>query len=258
MFLRSTCRHLFYYGGLSLSFVYAQTKLSPRQSTTVPHLKLCAAVLSTQAVKPVLEELNIKIEKVTYYTDSKVVLAYIQNETRRFYAYVANRIQTIRKLSASTQWEYVETHCNPADLATRGLSVQNLTETAWLNGPEFLRNPAHREISKVACCLEADDPELRPANACLATKICERRSLDPTKFVRFSHWLSLRRALATLILGIRRYRWKKSRIQKMKSQRAQANANDYPRRSLELLKQAEQIIVKTVQTECFADEILEP
>ena len=30
---------------------------------------------------------------------------------------------------------------------------------------------------------------------------------------------------------------------------------DYPRQSLELLKQAEWIIVKTVQSECFADEI---
>ena len=30
---------------------------------------------------------------------------------------------------------------------------------------------------------------------------------------------------------------------------------DYPRRSLELLKQAEWIIVKTVQSEYFADEI---
>ena len=105
--------------------------------------------------------------------------------------------------------------------------------------------------------MEADDPELRLANACLATKISERGSLDPTKFVRCSCWLSLRRDLATLTLGIRRYQWKKSKIQKTKSQRAQSNAMDYPRRSLELLKQAEWIIVKTVQSEYFADEISE-
>ena len=170
---------------INLSFVYAQTKLSPKRPTTVPRLELCAAVLSTQAVKRVLEELNIKIEKVTYYTDSKVVLAYIQNETRRFYAYVANRIQIMRKLSDPTQWEYVETHRNPGDLATRGLSVRNLTETAWLTGPEFLKNPGHQEVLKVACCLEADDPELRPANACLATKISERKGFGSSKVCSF-------------------------------------------------------------------------
>lgn len=41
-------------------------------------------------------ELDVEISDEIYYTDSKVVLGYIQNDSRRFYVYVANRVQTIR------------------------------------------------------------------------------------------------------------------------------------------------------------------
>ena len=42
----------------------------------------------------------MEIAQVTYYTDSKVVLGYITNESKRFYVYVANRVQLIRSLSS--------------------------------------------------------------------------------------------------------------------------------------------------------------
>ena len=111
---------------ISISLAYAQAKLGRRQSTTILILELCAAVLSTQVVKRVLTELRITIDEVTYYTDSKVALSYIQNESRRFYVYVTNRIQIIRGLSDPTQWKYIDTHRNPADLFTRGSTVENL------------------------------------------------------------------------------------------------------------------------------------
>ena len=75
-----------------------------------------------------------------YYTDSKVVLGYIKNDTRRFHVYVANRVQTIRNLSQPDQWEYVESSVNPADQATRGLKPDQLMESSWIKGPDFLRN----------------------------------------------------------------------------------------------------------------------
>ena len=55
----------------------------------------------------------MEIAQVTYYTDSKVVLGYITNESKRFYLYVANRYQLIRSLSSPDQWRYVESECNP-------------------------------------------------------------------------------------------------------------------------------------------------
>jgi len=75
-----------------------------------------------QAAQEVLKEIDMEIAGIAYYTDSKVVLGYITNESRRFYVYVANRVQMIRSLSTPEQWRYVESERNPADLATRGVT----------------------------------------------------------------------------------------------------------------------------------------
>ena len=56
------------------------------------------------------------IDEFTFFIDSKVVLGYIQNESRIFYVYVANRVQLIRKISSPEQWTYVDTNENPASL----------------------------------------------------------------------------------------------------------------------------------------------
>ena len=44
------------------------------------------------------EELEQKLDSVTCYSDSKVVLGYISNESRLFYVYVSNRVERIRQL----------------------------------------------------------------------------------------------------------------------------------------------------------------
>ena len=104
----------------------------------------------------------MEIDKITFYTDSKVVLGYIQNESRRFYVYVANRVQTIRKMSNPRQWKYIDTGKNPADLSTRRLNVESLVGSSWLTGPSFLRDRngiAEDEEEEIP--LNEDDPDVR-------------------------------------------------------------------------------------------------
>ena len=84
---------------VSVSFLYDQSRVVPTKPTTIPSMELCGAVLSTRAVKKVLKEIDLDVDEVTFFTDSKVVLGYIQNESRHFYIYVANRVQLIRNTS---------------------------------------------------------------------------------------------------------------------------------------------------------------
>ena len=71
--------------------MFARAKLAPKQATTIPRLELCAAVLAVKAVKWIIRELKLDVDEVVFYTDSRVVLGYIQNESRRFYVYVAKQ-----------------------------------------------------------------------------------------------------------------------------------------------------------------------
>lgn len=81
-----------------------KAKLAPRPEHAIPRLELCAAVLAVELAELVNSEIDIKIDAIYFYTDSKVVLGYIYNETRRFYVYVSNRVQRIRRSTQPEQW----------------------------------------------------------------------------------------------------------------------------------------------------------
>lgn len=121
------------------SLVLAKARVAPSEATTIPRLELQAAVLSTVLCNFVKKQLhNMDIERTYFYTDSQVVLGYINNDSRRFLIYVSNRTQKIRSMSDPKDWYYVPTGQNPADHASRGLTVEQLADSLWINGPEFL------------------------------------------------------------------------------------------------------------------------
>ena len=63
---------------------------------------------------------------------------YITNELRRFYVYVSNRVEHIRRTSTPNQRHYVPTHLNPADLATQSIEASDLQTSTWHTGSKFL------------------------------------------------------------------------------------------------------------------------
>ncbi|XP_056009377.1 uncharacterized protein LOC130051459 [Ostrea edulis] len=125
-------------GRCKLRFVLGKAKVAPISRHTIPRLELCTSVLAVEIAQFVLEHLDTHIDSVKYYTDSNVILSYVCNESRRFYTYVANRVQRIRKFRTQNQWNCVPTDRNPADLATRCLPAAELQDSAWLQGPKHL------------------------------------------------------------------------------------------------------------------------
>ena len=71
-------------GEICTALLFGQSKVAPAQTASIPRLELCAAVLASQAVHKIEKEIDMEIDEITFYTDSKVVLGYIQNESRRF------------------------------------------------------------------------------------------------------------------------------------------------------------------------------
>ena len=194
-------------------------------------------------------ELDVQIDEEIYYSDSKVVLGYIQNESRRFYVYVANRVQHIRNATAPSQWRYIDTARNPADLATRCVTPEKLVESPWILGPEFLRNPQLQpQASLLEVPLNESDPEVKREVTTCATATHSPQTLGCERFKRFSSWSFLRRAIASLIAFIRKFK-----------ERNQALSNKpvipRPTPSAAELEQAGQVVIKAVQKEVFPAEL---
>ena len=121
------------------SFVTAKTRLAHVKPMTVPRLELSAAVLAVKLDRTMREELEISIDRSVFWTDSTAVLQYIRNENKRFQTFVANRLAVIHDGSKPSQWNFVDSNRNPADDASRGLTVEKLlSQDRWLQGPKFL------------------------------------------------------------------------------------------------------------------------
>ena len=85
------------------------------------------------------QELNFSNAEEMYRTANKIVLGYIANDSRRFHVFVANRLQQIHEHTVQSQWRRVDTKENPADIASRGVSADELLKNSeWFNGPSFL------------------------------------------------------------------------------------------------------------------------
>ncbi len=69
-------------------------------------------------------------------------------------------------------WNFVPTHLNPADAASRGLPSEQLTSSFWFTSPPFLLSVGQDELEKRPYTLVSPetDLELRPANI---TKTCQ-------------------------------------------------------------------------------------
>lgn len=77
-------------GYIHCSFVIGKARVAPLKPVTVPRLELTAAVVSVKTSPSLQLELDYEGVEEVFWTDSKVVLGYIANETRRFHIFVGN------------------------------------------------------------------------------------------------------------------------------------------------------------------------
>ena len=245
-------------GEYCTALLFGQSRVAPVQITSIPRLELCAAVLAAQAVDKIIKEIDIEIDEITFYTDSKVVLGYIQNESRRFYVYVANRVQLIRKISSPEQWTYIDTNENPADLATRPLNAQSLAESDWLNGPKFLKTMlSSRKERQEKIPVNESDPEVRKEVVAFTTQSSRSYGLGAERFSRFSSLHLLQRAIANLIVLVKEFIRRRNGTQESEGQTpgSTKKATGLRNPTAKELQQAITVVVRTVQRDSFGPEL---
>ena len=207
--------------------VMAKARVAPHNFVSIPRLELLAATISIQISQFLKKELDYDHVREYFWTDSKIVLGYINNESRRFKVFVANRVQMIRDQSKPSQWHYVATSENPADIASRGMNPIDLSKSIWIKGPDFLWNETI-EPPQVSTELSDKDVEVKAqvlASIANTVKILKRLE-------KFSDWSRVITAISVIKASIR-----KQSI------------------TTAIRKESEKWLIKSVQSDAYAEEM---
>lgn len=125
-------------GRIECRLLIAKSRVAPLRGLSIPRLELCAAVLGSELVHNLLATTNFS-SPVTFWSDSTVVLQWIQSPPNVWKVFVSNRIAEIQRLTRTCRWRYVPSSLNPADRISRGIQPSQIAEDLlWWEGPPFL------------------------------------------------------------------------------------------------------------------------
>ncbi|KAK7592939.1 hypothetical protein V9T40_007691 [Parthenolecanium corni] len=122
--------------GVWTGIVASKTRLSPKTKISIPRLELLAAVIAAKYTSYVEHSLQIQNMKKFLWGDSKCVISWVSSK-KILPAFVEKSVQTIKDVGFQS-FSYVPTHQNPADVVSRGATVDTLSEQTWWNGPKWL------------------------------------------------------------------------------------------------------------------------
>ncbi|XP_073950071.1 uncharacterized protein [Choristoneura fumiferana] len=125
-------------GEIKIAFVASKCRVAPVKSLTVPRLELQAALLAARLADAIQKAHKLDVARRYFWCDSTTVLHWLNNSSRNYKAFEANRLGEIDDLTSVSEWRYVPTKLNVADIATREVFDYNLFLNDWFKGPQFL------------------------------------------------------------------------------------------------------------------------
>ena len=183
----------------------------------------------TSLVDTIQRALRVSAEQPILWTDSTIVLHWLNTSPHILKTFVVNRVAEIQARTQITNWRHVRTSDNPADFISRGQSPEEFLRTIiWHHGPDWLRHKeSHWPVWEMT---PLNIPEQK-GTICLTTT-----PVDITILENYSSWGKMQRIVA------RCFRWKCTNTAKGIITPSE-------------LKYAHDAIIKLIQRQYFPEEL---
>ena len=197
------------------------------------------------------------VHSSTFWTDSTCVLRYIENKDKRFQIFVANHVSALLDQSSAAQWRYVESTLNPADEASRGMTVDELLmNERWKQGPPFLKKAEQSWPQRLENLSKIPDnhPEVKGVKT-FTNKTSVSWDYIGNAMENISSWSWLKKIIAWVLRYKNILRNRSQHSNTNKTIKLQSDDSIIMPLSISEINEAENEIIKYVQKQTFKDEL---
>ncbi|XP_029178148.1 uncharacterized protein LOC114945958 [Nylanderia fulva] len=140
--------------GYRVELLISKSRITPIRAVSLPRLELNAALLLSHLIEKIRASVDLSKSEIILWTDSTITIQWISSPSRKWNAFVANRVGEIQCLTRRSSWRHVPSAHNPADILSRGVDLAGLMQsTIWWNGPAFLQlTEEHWRSNYVSTC----------------------------------------------------------------------------------------------------------
>lgn len=209
------------FNGQTSNLIFAKSKVAPMKERTLPSLELLSVFLTFKCLDTLLSAFDPQTFKfVNVLVDAQCVLSWLLSEdSKSKNVFTKNRIKDIitkrkeieAEFSIKIYFSYVNTLENPADMLTRGLSIENYKTKMimWLHGPDWVSNELSDAPSNPLLCIPEDLRNQNQTMSNVAVLNSESDSESVIPMEKFSNFHKLVRVTSLVFKFISKLRKKK-------------------------------------------------